>query len=384
MKLILTFLLINIFLINSITASTYAIYDPTTKPNNNVGIHILFPSELSEAAKLVNSNGGDWGYVTIPIQASDKDLAKWQQFMDDCRTNHLIPILRLATNGDYFNKISWSKPNEGDILDFANFLNSLNWPTKNRYVVIYNEPNRGDEWGGTPSPDEYANILSYSVDVFKERNNEFFIISAGLDNAAANVSDQSMNEYSYMRQMDKAVPGIFNKIDGLASHSYPNPGFSQPPSSSGYMGTASFKSEKALAENLDGKKLPIFITETGWTNTQVPESVQAGYYYYTFTSIWNDKNVIAVTPFLLRAGVGPFEQFSFINDNSQKKDKYLTVITLKKVAGIPDLNNYPLTNKPEPTPKNLPFDNFTKSIQQNYTATVSKATKSFMKWLLNI
>lgn len=367
----------------SLVKTSFAVYDPTSKPNNIVGIHILFPSELSEAAGLVNSTNGDWGYITIPIQASDKNLIKWQDFMDDARINHLIPILRLATDGDFFNKVSWSKPTDGDVLDFANFLNSLNWPTKNRYVVIYNEPNRGDEWGGVPDASEYAEILSYAAQVFKQRSDEFFILSAGLDNASANIAGQSINEYSFMRQMDNAVPGVFGKIDGLASHSYPNPGFSQPPSLYGYMGTASFKYEQDLVQNLEGKQLPIFITETGWTDTQIPEPVQSTYYKDTFTSIWNDKNVIAVTPFLLRAGEGPFAQFSFIKDGSQKQDKYKALQTLQKTKGEPILNNYPLISNPVKPESNLPIDLFTKSINQNYTATVSKATKIFMKWLLN-
>jgi len=385
MRLPIRFIIIIVFsliLSFSLVKSSFAFYDPTSKPNNIVGIHILFPSELSEAARLVNSAGGDWGYVTIPIQASDKDLVRWQGFMDDARKNHLIPILRLATDGDYFNKVSWSKPTDADVLDFANFLNSLNWPTKNRYVVIYNEPNRGDEWGGVPSASEYAEILSYAADVFKQRSDEFFILSAGLDNASSNIDGQSVNEYSFMRQMDSAVPGIFGKIDGLASHSYPNPGFSQPPSD-GYESTSSFKYEEDLAQNLSGKQLPVFITETGWTDTQIPESTQATYYKDTFTSIWNDKNVIAVTPFLLRAGEGPFAQFSFIKDGSQKADKYKALQDLPKNKGEPILNNYPLTDNSPAVESNLPIDMFTKSIKQNYTATVSKATKIFMKWLLN-
>ena len=386
MKLSIKYIVIIVFsliLSFSFEKHSYAIYDPTSKPNNIVGIHILFPSELSEAARLVNSANGDWGYVTIPIQASDKNLIKWQAFMDDARINHLIPILRLATDGDYFSKISWSKPTDGDVLDFANFLNSLNWPTKNRYVVIYNEPNRGDEWGGVPNPAEYAEILSYASDVFKERSDEFFIISAGLDNASINIPGQSVNEYSFMREMDNAVPGIFGKIHGLASHSYPNPGFSQPPSLYGYQGTASFKHEQDLVQNLEGKQLPIFIIETGWTDTKISESVQSAYYKYAFTSVWNDKNIIAVTPFLLRAGMGPFAQFSFIKDGLQKQDKYKTLQALQKNKGEPELNEYPLS-KTNPTEKDFPLDKFTKNIEQNYTATVSKATKILMKWLLNI
>jgi hypothetical protein len=365
-------------------SASLAVYDPASKPNNIFGIHILFPEEISEAARLVNSSGGDWGYITIPIQASDKNLKKWQNFMDSCREKHLIPLVRLATDGDYFNTVSWSKPTEADVLDFANFLNSLNWPTKNRYVIIYNEVNRGDEWGGSPQPAEYANILSYASDAFKQRSDEFFVISAGLDNASADIAGQSMNEYNFLRQMDAAVPAVFEKIDGISSHSYPNPGFSQPPLSYGYQGTASFKQERDLIENLSGKSLPVFITETGWTGDKISDSVQSAYYQTAFTSVWNDQSVIAVTPFILSAGGGPFTQFSFIKEGSEKEGKYNTVINMAKVKGEPILNNYPLASKPVGAQGSLSVESFTNAIKQSYTANISKPTKSFFKWLLNI
>ena len=44
--------------------------NPLAVANNKIGIHVLDPSELPAAAKLVNNNGGDWGYVTIPIQSA--------------------------------------------------------------------------------------------------------------------------------------------------------------------------------------------------------------------------------------------------------------------------------------------------------------------------
>src|ERR1035437_9417263 len=110
MRIIRTILciLVLIIIMPLFLTKTYATYDPHSVANNIFGIHILFPEELNEAAKLVNSNNGDWGYVTIPIQASDKNIDKWQKFMDDCKRYHLIPILRLATSGDYFKQSSWS------------------------------------------------------------------------------------------------------------------------------------------------------------------------------------------------------------------------------------------------------------------------------------
>src|SRR5437868_13182611 len=98
-----------IILLLTQTPLAYAITDPLQMPNNIFGVHILFPAELDNAAKIINSNGGDWGYVTIPIQSGDKSINKWQEFMNHAKELHIIPILRLATEGDYFNTSVWRK-----------------------------------------------------------------------------------------------------------------------------------------------------------------------------------------------------------------------------------------------------------------------------------
>jgi hypothetical protein len=39
-------------------------------PNNKFGIHLAQPedSDIDRADELVNSNGGEWGYITLVIQ----------------------------------------------------------------------------------------------------------------------------------------------------------------------------------------------------------------------------------------------------------------------------------------------------------------------------
>src|SRR3989344_2975568 len=123
-KVILIALFVFLFKCFFFIRTAVAIENPIGVPNNKFGVHILFPEELGEAASLINSTGGDWGYVTIPIQASDKDIDKWQKFMDAARENHIIPIIRIAAEGDYFNSSVWRKPTYADIIDFANFLDS--------------------------------------------------------------------------------------------------------------------------------------------------------------------------------------------------------------------------------------------------------------------
>jgi hypothetical protein len=316
---------------------THAVEDPRKTPNNKIGIHILFPAELEEAARLVNSNGGDWGYVTIPIQAGDRDLEKWQKFMDDCKRLHLIPLVRLATEGDYFNTKVWREPKEEDIIDFANFLHSLDWPTRNRYVIVFNEVNRGDEWGGMVKPDAYARLLSYSASVFKSKHLDFFIISAGLDNGAPNQGTDYMDQYDYLRRMNEAVPGIFNQIDGFSSHSYPNPAFSQPPTVETTKSITSFRFEQDLIKSLGGKDLPIFITETGWTAESVDDTKRAEYYTQALDTHWEDARIVAITPFLLRAGGGPFTIFSFLKDDGSITKQYEAFQKLSKIKGSPSV-----------------------------------------------
>lgn len=378
MKKILFVITIFIFLL-SFTHKALAVYDPRSSDNNKFGIHILFPEEISEAAALVNSSGGDWGYVTIPIRASDRDLDKWQTFMNNAKKYHVIPILRLATDGDYFDKIVWSKPTNFDILDFANFLNSLSWPTRNRYIVVYNEVNRGDEWGGIPNASEYAQILNYAVDEFKKKNSDFFIISAGFDNASINIPNQYVNQYTFMYQMEGAVPGIFAKIDGIGSHSYPNPGFSSPPTSA-KNGIYSFFYQKNIADSLSGKNVPIFITETGWTSNKISQDEQSNYYDIAFRNYWNDLNVVAVTPFIFTANQGSFVQFSFIK-NGQKTKIYNTYKSILKVRGQPilskDIFNFPDIQLLYKTKE---FNN--KSYNNSVFDNITKSSKTFFKWLL--
>ena len=376
----LIILIFALFFLFAFFNKAFAIDNPLASPNNKFGVHILFPEEIREAGALVNSNNGDWGYVTIPIQAGDRDLIKWQKFMDEARRLHVIPIVRIATEGDYFNTKVWRKPTDDDVLDFANFLDSLEWPTKNRYVVIFNEVNRSDEWGGEVNPSEYAEILQYAVSFFKSKNQDFFVISGGLDNASPN-SLSSMDEYKFMRDMENATPGIFSQIDGMASHAYPNPGFSQPPSVLTSKSIASFKFEKKLADELSQKNLPVFITETGWSKDAVNDSVIASYYNEAFKSVWNDENIVAVTPFLLR-GSGPFLQFSLIGNDGQDL-AYKTLKKLEKTKGNPKLSESTFTQDKKDQNLLIPTRNFLDAFGRKENDFIKLDTvKTILKWLI--
>lgn len=306
-----------------------AIYNPLSVPNNKVGVHILSPDEVEQAASLVNSRGGDWGYVTVPIQPSDRDLDRWQRFMTKAGELHLIPIIRITTipmGG------TWSTAQDTDLVDFANFLNELTWPIENRYIVLFNEVNRHSEWGGQVDPEKYAQIVKNARAIFQERHSGFFLLGPALDTALPE-SETSMSAPNYLKKMEQYDASIWSYFDGWASHSYPNPGFSAPPTQLGWQSIVNYRTETST---LKLAPKPIFITETGWAQSTLPPSTLESYWQQAWTTWQNDSTVAAVTPFVLN-GAGQFREFSLVNDSGSYTTSGLVIQSLKKVKGIPNL-----------------------------------------------
>ena len=48
-----------------------AVEDPNLTDNNKIGIHVLDPNEVMEAAKLVNGEDGAWGCLLYTSDAAD-------------------------------------------------------------------------------------------------------------------------------------------------------------------------------------------------------------------------------------------------------------------------------------------------------------------------
>lgn len=314
-------LFILIILLNSYTLASA--FDPLAVPNNRFGVHILDTSEIHEAAKLVNSNGGAWGYVTIPIRSNDRDQGKWVKFFLNARSEKVIPIIRLATYPDGSN---WVKPTVYDLVDFANFLSDMPWPVKNRYIILFNEPNHSNEWGGEVNPLEYVNMVIDAKRIFKDRSTDYFILTAGLDMSAPNTKT-SLDALEFLRQMNDFQPNWLDSVDGISVHAYPNPGFNAGPYTTNRYGIQSYKYELDYLNTLK----PVFITETGsvWERNFWVEAFKA----------WDDKKIIAITPFVLMAGSGEFAKFSLLDATGQPKPTYKEIQSLPKISGSPLLSN---------------------------------------------
>lgn len=319
----------------------YAVYDPASVPNNKYGIHVADPNDIAPTSTLVNSSGGDWGYVTFVIPETDRNINKWQEVFNLMRRLHLIPMVRLATHVE---GETWTKPSTATINEWVDFLSKLNWPIENRYVIIFNEPNHAKEWGNTIDPEGYAEILVSFARALKQKSEDFFVLPAGLDASAAS-DGQALDEAVFLRRMLAAEPEILQIIDGWTSHSYPNPGFSGSPLGWGRGTLRSYEWELDLLREWGlQKNLPVFITETGWIHSQgkifnprllSPQAVgenlrQAADY------VWHDPRIIAITPFIFNYQDYPFDHFSWKTlGGGDVYPHYLTYLFLPKNKGRP-------------------------------------------------
>ena len=316
----------------------YSHDNPLWEPNNKFGLYIYAEEKdfFEIAQKLVNSNGGEWGYVLIPYNVKDYDETKWARVFDQLISKRLIPVIQL-----------WNV----DVDDYqeqtrkaAEFLNKFIWPIKFRYISVYNEPNDNKFWYGKADPEEYANILDYTVRVFKEANQDFYMLNGAL-NVSASDSKESMDSFEFMEKMDESIPGIFDKLDGWASHPYPQPNFSGSPYDTDRHSIFSYDDELKYLKNELGveKDLPVFITETGWAHAEgetynssyLPVSKVADYFKIAFEEVWlKDDRVRAVMPFTIRYDP-PFDHFSWVNRDKVPYYHYDVVKDMKKVEGAP-------------------------------------------------
>ncbi len=310
--------------------------------DNLFGLHLTQTQDLLSAKDIINSNGGNWGWVTLVIRPDQLDYQTWQDFFDNCRKYHLIPIIRLANipEGD-----NWKIPQKSDIDLLASFLNSLNWPTKTQHVILFNEINHGQEWGGEVNIKNYVDLSLYTSQKLKNLNSNFFILGGALDLASPDNLPKFLSAKSVYQEIYNYNPTYFDHVDGLASHSYPNHGFVGTPKDTGQHSILGYSWELEFIKKLGvEKELPVFITETGWPHQ---EGINKKNKFYTTKTtsqflldaykIWSqDSRVKAVTPFIYNYPNIPFDHFSWLDQNEELYPEYQKVIDFPKTSNHPE------------------------------------------------
>lgn len=286
-----------------------------------LGIHILHPSELDDVVTLLKTdkNKEEWSYVTIPYGLEDINRHdEWQAFFNKCKEHKIIPIVRLVTRPE---GAQWMVPTTRNIIDLAKGLSALQWPTEERLVIVFNEPNHAKEWGGKVDPVSYADTLQFASDWFRTEKKGYKILPAGLDLAAPNGS-QTMEAFTFWKKALEYNPALFETVDDWNSHSYPNPAFSSSPTLNSQNSMRGFKHELEFVKKVSNRDLNVYITETGWAQNASTTRWLGQYYTYAQQHIWSDPKVKAVTPFLLNGAPGPFSTFSFLDQQGNKTKQF--------------------------------------------------------------
>ena len=331
-----------VLILFSVSTPVAAINEDASRPNNKFGIHIAKPhdEDIRKAAELVNGNGGAWGYVTVVMREDELNKSQWQEHFNMMRELKLIPIVRLATRGEGDN---WRRPTVEDAKKWGDFLDSLQWPVKNRYVLLFNEPNHAQEWGGAADPYNYAEVAEAFAVELRNRNTDYIVMLGGLDAAAPQQPPRYMNsEYFLDVVIQEMGANRYQELFGaFASHSYPNPGFVGSPGASGKGTVRSYEYELAQLKRLGvTKTLPVFITETGWDGDSIGRDRAAEYFHNVFENVWGpDDRIRAVTPFILNYQGEPFLKFSWRKFQSEEMYPQFNVIRdLSKTYGSPKVD----------------------------------------------
>jgi hypothetical protein len=319
--------------------------------NNKVGIYIYAEVKdyVDMAEELVNSNDGEWGYVLIPYNVKDYNSEKWFQLFELLKQKKLIPIVQL-----YDIETEDEEKIDEQIKESSEFLTKLPWPIEKRYVSVYNEPNDKNFWKGKIDPEGYAVILDKTIDELKKHDSDFFVMNAAF-NASARTGSDHLDMRNYLIRMEEKVPGVLKKLNGWASHSYPQPQFSGNPSATGRDSIRAYEWELAFLQKQFGiNSLPVFITETGWAHREGYSDEKEGdnnsYKYdkyqvadnikYAYEKIWlPDNKVVAVTPFTIRFNP-PHDHFSWITEDGNPMPQFEAVKSIKKTRGKPPVINY--------------------------------------------
>ena len=140
------------------------------------------------------------------------------------------------------------------------------------YWQIWNEPNLGNYWNGSPNPGQYASLLRGASDAANRGDPEVRIVVGGMPYSTL---PRTIDPRTFLRGMFRADPGIYTKFTAVGLHPYAS--------------TPSVVQEAVrrmrIAMNDIGRmgSKYLYLTEIGWATGrpdgrfQVSESTQARY-----------------------------------------------------------------------------------------------------------
>jgi len=297
---------------------------------NKFGIGLVGPGDALDwnlAAELA----GPGGYVRLVLPGITRDTQgpdpAWIAAVQAIYDRGLVPVLRLAP--------PWGDADVRNDSDDAAHLHYQALAAAHRRVVeglprdaalplwveVHNEPNLCYEWtcragegvdGALPfstTAHEYAALLRDVADaVHAIGDPRILVMNAGLAPGGAASCQCGGTDFSpgvtsreFLSEMKVAVPDVFARLDGFASHAYPAAGegwgFFVPYDQAG-PGLHWFARELEIVQ----RALPVFLTETGWTTAGGGSREEiAAWTVSSYRELWLvDERIAGVLPFMLR------------------------------------------------------------------------------------
>ncbi len=338
-------------------------------PANRFGIGLVGPGNVTQwdlTANLV----GTGGYIKLIFPGIDLNLTQvpqdWVNAVAECYNRDLIPVIRMGPPwGNRKIREQADDPSATSFLNLASkyamVVRSLplrpGWPL---YVEVHNEPNLCYEWDCSPGhvPNdrltyqqmaaEYAAFLRDVADALHAiGDSRIKVLNGALAPGGAGWCACGSDDWGdpllgthFLTAMAAAVPDIWDRLDGFATHSYPSTqegsGFWRPYDQC-MPGLLYFEHELQTI----GRNLPVFITETGWPVTHDACGGQCGtreqvadWTVQAYRDPWlSHPSIRAVMPFMLQDP--NWDAFAWVAPDGSHYPVYDAVRAFRCSLGVP-------------------------------------------------
>ena len=286
-------------------------------------------------------------YGIVPSTSGPQSC--WIHFVSAAYDRGLIPVVRLE--GPY-GGTCWLKPQADHPGDYSTIAQAFKrvvagLPLRSNlplYVEIWNEPNLGSEWGGSPNPVEYAQFLVAVSSALRSLNDPRIVI---LNGALSPGGDY--NSLSFIDAM-ATVPGAMQAFDVWATHPYPG---SHPPQYNIHNGTAAYSQSTIDSYLLEIDRLAthgrtglhVLLTETGYAlgandfafegYPPINESNRADYISRAWRDYWSHwPEVLGVCPFELVDPYNGWGNWDWLYTDGRHHAEFDSVAGLDKTPSI--------------------------------------------------
>lgn len=334
---------------------------------NRFGIGLVGPGDVSQL-ELTADLAGPGGHIKMifpdVVPSMSGPRAEWVSVVREAYARDLIPVVRFGPPwGD--RRVRNQSDAGSDGLRYTALAASYvaivrglplrdGWPF---YVEVHNEPNLCYEWqcdrGRFPSDridsariaEEYASMLRDVADALHAIGEpRVRVVNGGLapggvrwcecNGTSEGAWEAGNTSRDFLAQMAAAVPGVFDRIDAFASHSYPAEGegwgFFVPYDRAG-PGLRYFETELATIGRGD---LDVLMTETGWPTahggvTYASRDQVATWTRRAYEGVWlTHPRVRAIMPFILQ-DTGGWDGFAWVGGDGSRRPVYDEIRALR-------------------------------------------------------